>query len=90
MDWTTKKTLRVLKNPSLIHKTSLQTHVILKQKLFFSNRIISLHYVEGFFEAELSFSKLYVMVIMIKKALSFNFCVDKALQGSANLKGSNT
>lgn len=30
------------------------------------------------------------MLIMIKKALSFNFCVDKALQGSADLKGSNT
>lgn len=60
--------------------------------MFFSNRLISFHHVEasGFFEAELPFGKLHVMVIMVKKALSFNFCADKALQGSADLKGSNT
>lgn len=92
MDWTTEKTpTETAQKAPVTDKTPLQTHAIRKQKLFFSSRIISLHHVEasGVFEAELLFSTLYVMV-MIRKALSFNFCVEKALQGSADIKGSNT
>lgn len=93
MDWNTEKIpTETARKAPVIDKTPLQTHALSKQKLFFSSRIISLHHVEasGVFEAELLFSTLYVTVIMIRKALSFNFCVEKALQGSADIKGSNT